>query len=329
MLGAAMALVGSRAMEDLSGQVVLFAVPAEEAVKIEHWEALRMAGRVEFLLGKQELIKLGEFDDVDICLLVHVTHKPEEKRAGAAYFSNGAVRKIIEFIGKAADAAPNPHVGINALNAATIAFHAIHAQRETFRDDDWVRINPIMTKGGNSVNWVPSEVRIETTIRAKTAEALDDADAKVDRSARAGATAVGARVRITTRPGFSPLMNHRGLMEIYKRNCLPLVGGESQWTEGVHRRGGTDMGDMSLIMPTLQAYNGGVKGESHAADHEICDLDLFYLNPAKAMALTVVDLLHDNAREAGVLLAGWKPTFTKEGYLEWMRRRFRIEEFQG
>ena len=329
MLGAAMALLGSKAMEHLAGNVVLFAVPAEENVDMAHWRGLREAGKVEFLLGKQELIRLGEFDDVDMSLLVHESPRPEEKRAGAQYSSNGTIHKTIEFLGRASDAAPKPHLGINALNAAAITLHAVHAQRETFRDDDCVRINPILTRGGNSVSWVPAETRIETTIRAKTVEALDDADAKVDRSARAGGVATGASVRITTMPGISPLMNHRGLMEIYRQNCLPLIGGELQWTEGIHRRGGSDMGDLSLIMPTLQSYTGGVRGESHGADHEVFDPDLFYLNPAKAMAMTVVDLLYDDAREARALLADWKPRFTRDSYVDWMRRRFRVEEFQG
>jgi amidohydrolase len=329
MLGAAMALIGAKAMEHLAGNVVLFAVPAEENVDMEHWRALRAAGKVDFLLGKQELIRLGEFNDVDLSLLVHETPRPEEKRAGAQYSSNGTVHKSIEFRGRAADAAPKPHLGVNALNAATIALHAVHVQRETFRDDDCVRINPILTKGGHSVSWVPAETRIETTIRAKTVEALDDADAKVDRSARAGAVATGAKVQITTLPGISPLVNHRGLMEIYKRNCLPLIGGELEWTEGIHRRGGSDMGDLSLIMPALQSYTGGVRGESHGADHEVFDSELFYLIPAKAMAMTVVDLLCNGAREARALLTGWTPRFTRDQYVDWMRRRFRVEEFQG
>jgi len=329
MLGAARALVGSKVMEHLAGNVVLFAVPAEENVDMEHWRGLRAAGQVEFLLGKQELIRLGEFDDVDMSLLVHESPRPEEKRAGAQYSSNGTLHKIMEFLGKASDAAPKPHLGINALNAAAIALHALHLQRETFRDDDCIRINPILTRGGNSLNWVPAETRIETAIRAKTVEALDDADVKLDRSARAGAVATGASVRITTMPGFSPLLNHRGLLEIYKRNCLPLIGGDTQWTEGIHRRGGSDMGDLSLIMPTLQSYTGGVRGESHGADHEVFDPELFYLTPAKAMAMTVVDLLYDDAREAQALLTGWRPRFTRDDYIDWMRRRFRVEEFQG
>ena len=37
-----------------------------------------------------------------------------------------------------AHAGAAPHEGVNALNAATIALSAIHAQRETFKDEDYV-----------------------------------------------------------------------------------------------------------------------------------------------------------------------------------------------
>ena len=48
-------------------------------------------------------------------------------------------------------------------------------KRETFRDEDCVRVHPIITKGGDLVNVVPSVVRMETYVRAKTPDALLDA----------------------------------------------------------------------------------------------------------------------------------------------------------
>ena len=59
---------------------------------------------------------------------------------------------------------PPPIRAINALNAFNIALTAIHAQRETFKDQDMVRVHPVITKGGDSVNVVPSEVKVEWEI---------------------------------------------------------------------------------------------------------------------------------------------------------------------
>lgn len=329
MLGAAIGLMGAKALDQFAGNVVFFAVPAEELVEIEWRMSMREQGKLDFITGKQQLLCDGHFDDVDMCMLVHGTPRPEEKLAGAQSGNNGCIAKMMQYIGKAAHAGSMPHKAINALNAATIAMNAIHTQRETFRDQDSVRVHPIITRGGDAVNVVPSDVRMETFVRGKTVEAIEDADAKVDRCLRAGAQAVGANLKITTIPGYAPLVNHRGLMQLYKQNVLPLIGGEQNWTEGGHRSGSTDMGDMSLIMPTLQPYNGGVSGNAHGADYLITDRAVFYLNPAKAMAMTVVDLLYGDASGAQAILGSSKPQMTRQEYLAYQRRMARVEEYQG
>ena len=73
---------------------------------------------------------------------------------------------------------------MNALSAAHLSLSAIDAQRSTFRDEDCVRVHPIITNGGSIVNIIPSEISMETYVRAKTAEAISDAEEKVDRALR-------------------------------------------------------------------------------------------------------------------------------------------------
>lgn len=71
-------------------------------------------------------------------------------------------------------------------------------------------------------------------------------------------------------------------------------------------------------MPTLHPMIGGVKGALHTRDFEIVDEDLAYIVPAKAMALTVVDLLFDNAKNAKDILDAFTPVMTKEEYLTFL-----------
>jgi len=66
----------------------------------------------------------------------------------------------VRYIGKAAHAGGMPHRGINALYAANIALSAINAIRETFRDEDTIRVHPIITRGGSQVNVIPADVRL-------------------------------------------------------------------------------------------------------------------------------------------------------------------------
>ena len=71
-------------------------------------------------------------------------------------------------------------------------------------------------------------------------------------------------------------------------------------------------------MPTLHPMFGGVKGALHTREYQIVDEEYAYLAPAKAMALTVVDLLFDNAEKGKEILKNFIPIMTKEEYLKFM-----------
>ena len=77
-----------------------------------------------------------------------------------------------------------------------------------------MRVHPIITKGGNLVNVIPDEVVVETLVRGKTIEAFTDAAKKTDRSFKAGAIAMGAKVEISTLPGYLPTLAEEALPEL-------------------------------------------------------------------------------------------------------------------
>ena len=224
LIGVATALVVSGIMSELDGSVALIAVPAEEYIEIAFRQGLRKAGKIRYLGGKAEMIRIGEFDDIDMAMMTHTAALSKGKKLNIGGTSNGTVAKQIQFIGKGAHAGGAPHLGINALNAATIAMAAINAQRETFKDSDTVRVHPIITRGGQTVNIVPADVRMETYVRGKTLDAIKDADSKVNRALKAGAMAVGARVRIVTLPGYLPMQNNHPLQQVYRQNAVTVLG---------------------------------------------------------------------------------------------------------
>ena len=260
--------------------------------------------------------------------MIH-THSDEEmKKVAVSASSNGCVVKMIRFIGRAAHAGGAPHQGINALNAAHVALAGINAQRETFRDEDSIRVHPIITKGGDIVNVVPAEVRMETYVRGKTKEAILDANEKVDRALRAGAMAVGAKVEIQTLPGYMPLKNDPGLSDVFQENCEALFGVE-EYCEVGHRTGSTDMGDLSHIMPAIHPYMSGATGPGHSSEWHISDKEMGYLGPARALATLAVDLLYGEAEGGKAILKDFKPTMTKEEYLGFQNGVFRTELYDG
>ena len=328
MLGAAMGLVGAKAFEHLAGRVVFFAVPAEEYGDVAWRVEQARAGKLEFLGGKPELLRLGHFDDVDMAMMIHLTPQREYRKAGVAASNNGCIVKTVRYIGRASHAGGAPHLGINALYAAQIGLAAINAIRETFRDEDSIRVHPIITHGGSQVNVIPGDVRIETYVRGKSVEAILDANVRVDRALKAGALALGAQVEIETLPGYLPLFNHEGMSKYFVANASSQLGADNVTQMG-HRSGSTDMGDISHVMPTLHPYISGASGSGHGADYKITDPKLAYVENAKQLALMAVDMLWDGAKTAKGIVAEFKPRLTKEAYLSFQRGINKTELYDG
>ena len=328
MLGAAMGLLDAKAFEHLAGRAVFFAVPAEEGGDLEWRVSQVRAGKLELLGGKAELLRLGHFDDVDLAMMIHLTSRPEDGKASVPLSNNGRVGKLARYVGKAAHAGGAPHFGVNALYAAQIGLMAINALRETFRDEDTIRVHPILTAGGSQVNVIPAEARIETYVRGRTLPAILDANAKVDRALRAGALALGATVEIDTFPGYLPLDCDTTMARYFKDSAVTMWGA-AEFRELGHRTGSTDMGDLSQVIPCLHPYMGGAAGTGHAADYRIADQNLAYVGQAKALASMVVDMLADGAAGARDVLGRAKRPLTREGYLELQRKMARREVYEG
>ncbi|MDR2631242.1 MAG: M20/M25/M40 family metallo-hydrolase [Spirochaetaceae bacterium] len=324
MMGAAIALSELYRKEKLDGNVVFFAVPAEEYVEIAYRTRLREEGKIFFLSGKGELIYRGELAGIDMAMMIHSNAYSPEPSVYIGKSSNGFIGKTIRYIGKEAHAAAAPHEGVNALNAAMLGLAGIHALRETFRDEDHIRVHPVITKGGDLVNSVPADVRLETYVRGKTMEAIEATHGKVDRALRAGGDAVGAKTVINTSPGMLPLVCPEELNDIFIQNAEFAHPG-IKVARIEHFSGSTDMGDVSHLMPAIHPYIGGVTGALHGRDFAVTDFAAACLLPAKALALSVVDLLADGAGAAKKIIADHKPLLTADEYVAKMSLYFKEE----
>ncbi|MCI0828916.1 MAG: amidohydrolase [Chloroflexi bacterium] len=331
MLGAAMGLLTPEVLSQLSGEIVPFAVPAEEFIEVEQRLEMREQGKLEFLGGKQELIRLGEFDDVDIAMMCHTASDMGERKFAMGGTSNGHVVKFVRYTGVGAHAGSMPHKGVNALNAASFAIQAINALRETHRADDTVRIHGIMTKGGEAVSAVPSDVRLEWRVRSSTPKMVVENSKAVDRCFRAGALAVGASVNITTIPGYLPMRHDTKLQEIFRRTAVDLLGERFTLVMPARRnRGGsTDMGDLSHLIPACHPYAAGATGPGHSKEYIITDYESAVIVPAKIMAMVVIDLLADGAKRAKEIKANHRPLMTKQAYIKFQRERAEVTDFDG
>ena len=320
VVGAALALADKEVAAALDGQVVFFAVPAEEYGEIEFKNKLKNEGKIRYGGGKCELIRIGAFDDIDINLAHHTAIGNEVViRKGSG---NGFVSKVIRYKGKAAHAAGSPHLGVNALNAASIGLTALQYQRETFQDKDTVRVHPIMTKGGDLVNVIPNEAVIETLVRANNTDAILDASKKTDRAFLAGAVAVGAQGEIETMPGYLPTIPVDAPEELVEAARLAA---DDKYNvnvfDGTNKPSGgsTDVGDLQHIQPVFTFNTGGAAGSGlHSVDFDINDEELAYIVTAKIFALTTYRFLKGGAAAARKLVNDYKPIFTKQEYIDFM-----------
>jgi amidohydrolase len=317
MIGVAMGLVGSDAMKWLGGNVAFLAVPAEEYIEIDFRLKLREVGDIEFLGGKQEMLRTGAFDDIDIAMMVHAEPNAPNRTFTVGGSSNGFIAKKVKFQGKASHAGARPDLGINALNAAALAILGIHTQRETFRDEDTVRVHFVLTSGGEVVNTVPDDVRMEIFVRGKTIEGIEDASKKVNRAIMGGASTVGANVEWSDIPGYLPILEEFVVNSVIRTNAMALLDDENVISGG-HRSWSTDIGDLSHVMPVAHPYAGGFLGKSHTDEFRVVDEEMAYVIPAKILAMTLIDLLQNDGKLAMKAINEYQPKFTKEEYLTYL-----------
>lgn len=316
MLGAAYILKKSGIMEHLDGDVTFMAVPAEEFIELDFRKELKNEGKLKYFSGKQQLVYEGAFDNVDMAMMIHAhSNEPRE-----VLFLNGDslgfISKKVTFCGKASHAA-SPADGTNALNAAALAILGIHSNRDIFREDECIRIHPIITKGGDVVNCVPDEVVMEMQVRGATLQAVKKANAVTDRSILGACQMIGAEAKIENTVGYLPLVRNEDFYSVMESVAKEVIGSENIVSKYL-LSGSTDMGDISAIMPAIHPCIGGFEGGIHSKDFKIANYDYAVLTPAKLMALTAVELLLDGAKKAEKIKSYYNPPLTKADYLKYL-----------
>lgn len=304
LLGIAAALTDKDVLAELTGKIMLCAVPAEELLEIEYRSRLKAEGKIKYLGGKSEFLSRGYFDGVDIALMVH-TSTTFAVRDGAV----GCIAKRIIYKGKASHAGGAPWAGKNALYAATLGLSAANAVRETFHDSDLIRFHPIITHGGDMVNAIPETVVVESYIRGRTYEAMTSANAKVNQALTGTAYSIGANIEIIDSPGYAPLVNDQNMCLLAKDALAGVAPDEEFNINHIYSTGSTDMADLSCFMPVVHPYAAGARGQSHGNNYEIADPESACVTSAKWQVAMLKLLLENGAERAKRIIAEHKPLF--------------------
>ena len=267
-VGAAAAL--HRAVPSQPGTLTVLGTPAEEG-----------GG------GKVIMAKAGVFDGIDAAMMFHPSR--------ANWWARGALasqRLTVKFHGKPSHAAATPERGVNALNALLLTFHAIDSLRQHVTGD--VRIHGIVAKGGAAANVVPEYAEGRFSVRAATQGAQREVMEKVRWCTEGAAIATGAWVQMETGHTYAERTNSPVLVGFFGENLarLGVEGEEPAKSGGI---GSSDIGNVSMICPTIHPYLSIVDGDVAAEFREASGSEKGYaamLNAAKGLAMTALDVMY-------------------------------------
>lgn len=285
-LGAVAAL---KANPDVKGRARLLGTPAEEG-----------GG------GKIKLIDAGAYKDADACLMTHpmsgTMFATKEAVAGITYGTCVASTKFrATFTGKPAHAAAAPQEGINALDAAVLAYSGISMLRQQIKDGQ--RIQGVIIEGGEKPNIITPKAVMDYNVRGHTVKETSALQERVMKCFEGAATATGCTVEFAPTNFYAELMPNRALCLVYSEIMaemdLPqLCSVDEEPAPGSYS---TDQGNVTQVCPgfhpiyTIPTTNGASNHTheftSAAATDEAHRLTI---STAKGMAGTAWRVLTDD-----------------------------------
>jgi metal-dependent amidase/aminoacylase/carboxypeptidase family protein len=166
-----------------------------------------------------------------------------------------------------------------------------------------------VTNGGAAPNVVPAHTSAKYIIRSETLDQLTELRPRVYRCFEAGALATGAKIAITggDKP-YAEMRHDEAMAALYRRNSEALGRPFPDLGEWEKRpTGSTDMGNVSLAMPSIHPMIGinslpSVNHQPEFAAHCVTpDADKALGDGALAMAWTCIDLATNPESREGLM----------------------------
>jgi len=236
----------------------------------------------------------GLWDGIDAAIMLHPSVRWS---VGSPSLSIWTVK--MEFEGRTSHAAASPHGGVNALNAATIAYVATYMLRQEARRDADLVIHGIISEGGLASNIIPDRAVCDFGVRSSDDDYLEQMVEKVVRCAEGAALATGAKVKVTKKKLYCGKKINEPLVELLCNNYKALGVDLVDWRQSIKGMpmASTDFGDVSLRTPAAGSHikiaEEGTPGHSRelaVASVAPEGLEAMIVG-AKALAMTVIDLL--------------------------------------
>lgn len=244
--------------------------------------------------GKIRLLEAGAFAGVHAAMMVHPAPRDTLDPLILA-----AQTLEIEYTGREAHAAGAPELGINAADAFVVAQVGIGLLRQHL--PPMTRVHGIVDQGGDAPNIVPAHTSGRFMVRAGTTLQLDALRDRVIACFQAGAMATGARLEVRPRVRYAHLEQDKDIIELYRINAEALGRQFHPFAESGLGPVSTDMGDVSLALPSIHPMIGidSLPAVNHQPEFTAAAAsgagDQAVLDGAVAMAWTAIDLASSDA----------------------------------
>ena len=288
MLSVVKILAETGFLENTDIKVSAIFTPAEEFIDFDYRDGLIEEGKIKYRSGKQHMIASGYFDDVDCVLSAHANGEREKKFDINSTLAGFKAKKAV-FKGQASHSGAAPFLGRNTLHGAVLCENAISFLKDQFDPADGVKINPVITEPGGSVNIIPDRTVLETYIRANSLDVLNYADERVNGCIKHCAEALELQYEIEDTIGYMPLSQSAELNKVIKSNMLDICG-EDDIVKNVISGASGDVGDLGFLIPTVQFGFSGIDVIFHSDSFKIADKENCYINTVKIICGTIADL---------------------------------------
>lgn len=244
--------------------------------------------------GKILLLERGGFADEHLAMMAHPAPIDAEE-----FPSLACANLEVSYTGKAAHAAAFPQLGVNALDALTVAQTALGLLRQHIDPTD--RLHGIVTHGGDAPNVVPARTAARYLVRSQTLGRLERLVPRVRNCFEAGALATGAKLGFEASKPYADMRQDGTLGALYRRNASELGRSFPELGRSSAFSGSTDMGNVSHALPSIHPLIGldslpAVPHQPEFADcarTEVADRAVF--DGGLAMAWTAIDVACDDA----------------------------------
>lgn len=245
--------------------------------------------------GKVDLINAGAFDDVAVAMMVHPSPRNvvDPNIIAVAHWE-------LEYRGKTAHASAYPDQGVNALDAQIQAYVNVSTLRQAILPTD--KIHGIIVNGGDAPNIIPDYTKSSWYVRSQTLDRLEVLTQKVRACFEAAALATGCTFEISEKGHtYTEMKNNAVMADLYEANSAVLGREMMRGTDlPPSQTGSTDMGNVSLVVPSIHPMLGIDSGEAvnHQAEFaavtiEPSGVQAIY-DGAVAMAWTIIDVAEND-----------------------------------